>query len=79
MRVWDMMYRDLHWVSTLDNWIISLPDSQRLLWMPPEINQVLCHSHHLTISLAASASLSFKNSKVGPKWATCYASSEPAL
>lgn len=61
------------WMSTPNNWIISLPYSKRLLWLPPDLKQVLCHSHHLlTISPAVSASVSFINSKVGAEWAECY-------
>ena len=79
VRVWDMLYHDQHWVSTPDNWIISFPDSQRLMWIPSEIKQVLCYPPSLLkMSLEASASLNFKYSKVGPEWSECCASSESA-
>ena len=59
------------WVMREDGWIFCA--SNRLIWIPPSICNVLHHPHGLlTISQSGFAEISFKNSKLGSSWPECY-------
>jgi WD40 repeat protein len=78
VRVWDALtgaLKDdgLHWMFTPQNWIVSLPHQDRLMWVPSEIRDVLHHPHNiLIISRKGSATVDFMHSKMGTAWAECY-------
>jgi WD40 repeat protein len=61
-----------HWTSTIDNWIVGLPHGERLMWVHPQIQEVLCQPYNLlSISRAGSATIEFAHSKIGMEWAEC--------
>ncbi|KAF8811554.1 WD40 repeat-like protein [Phlegmacium glaucopus] len=62
---------DASWVMDKDGWILS--DAKRLIWIPPAVRNVLHHPHNiLIISQHGSATISFRNSKLGPSWHECF-------
>ena len=69
----NIMHHDVHWTSTMDGWIVSLPDKDRLTWIPQGICKVLQHPYNtLTISRQGYAHINFQGCNIGTKWAKCY-------
>ena len=73
VQVWNLKDDGLHWMFTPQNWIVSLPHQDHLMWVPSEIRDVLHHPHNvLIISRKGSATVDFIHSKMGTAWAECY-------
>ena len=71
--IWNRKHHGVLWISTVDGWIVSLPDKNRLLWMPQGIREVLYHPYNtLIISQQGYAHVDFQGCNVGTKWAECY-------
>jgi hypothetical protein len=71
----DMVYHCNHWTSTIDNWVVGLPHRERLMWVHPQIQEVLCRLPNLlSISPEGSATIDFSHSKIGMEWAECLTS-----
>ncbi|KAF8811567.1 WD40 repeat-like protein [Phlegmacium glaucopus] len=62
---------DASWVMDEDGWILS--DAKRLIWIPSTVRNVLRRPQNiLIISRHGSATISFRNSKLGPSWHECF-------
>ena len=62
---------DQLWVMHEDGWLFCA--SNRLIWIPLTIRNLLHHPHSLLISSqSGSAKISFKDSKLGSSWHECY-------
>ena len=72
VRVWNLEYDGLHFMSTPHYWIESLPHHDRLMWVPSKICDVLHYPPNLVISYKGSAAVDFALSKMGTAWAECY-------
>jgi WD40 repeat protein len=73
VRVWALEDDGRHWIVTSQNWIVSPGNQDRLMWVPPEIGDVLHHPHCiLVLSCNGSATVDFSRSKIGTEWAGYY-------
>ena len=72
VRMWDLEYDGLHFLSTPQHWIESLPQQDRLMWVPSEVCGVLHYPPNLVISRKGSVAVDFRHSKIGTAWAECY-------
>ena len=69
--IWANLNLDASWVMDEDGWILS--GAERLVWVPSTIrNVLLCPHNLLIISRNGSATISFRQCKVGPFWHECY-------
>jgi WD40 repeat protein len=66
----------LPWTRTQDQWIITLPDTNRLMWVPHGIHIPLSVFPYteLIISCHGSISINFQHCRIGYDWASCYVS-----
>ena len=63
----------MHWTSTMDGWIVSLPGKDHLVWLPQGIREVIHHPYNtLVISQEGYAHINFQDCNIGIKWAECY-------
>ena len=75
---WDTVHHSRHWISTIDNWVVGLPNFEHLMWVHPQIKEVLYHPYNiLIISSKGSAIVDFTHSKIGMEWAECHTPSLP--
>ena len=73
--VWvrNKLHHDVHWTSTMDGWIVSLPGQNNLMWMPQGIREVVQHPFNtLIISQQGYAQINFQGCNIGTNWAKCY-------
>jgi WD40 repeat protein len=69
IHIWDDS--NVLWAMDEDGWILS--HSERLIWVPSTLGEVLYHPHTiLIISRRGSARLSFEGSRLGVSWRECY-------
>ena len=61
------------WTRTEDKWIITLSDTNCLMWIPHDPIIPLFFSHtQLIISCHGSISIDFQHCKIGHDWTGCY-------
>ena len=71
--IWDEIHHGVLWTSTMDGWIVSLPNQDRLMWIPQGIREVIHHPYNiLIISKNGYAHIDFQGCNVGTKWVECY-------
>jgi hypothetical protein len=70
----DIVSKDLlPWSINDDCWLVSIPDSAPLLWLPAHLRSGLYTPEtSMIISSNGTTKVSFDNAKLGIHWAECY-------
>lgn len=70
--LWD--FHDPTWHIDEDNWILSFPSMNRLMWVPPDAHVLQRPNCHILIGKSKYSTVDFKKSEqaIGPDWENIY-------